>query len=75
MNVKIGSVDAQFLFWKYLLWIFGIVSLQCTDLVTVESAARSAIDLVTVELAALSTTDLVAVEPAAPTATDLVTVV
>ncbi len=46
----------KFLFWKYLLQIFVIVSLQCTDLMTVESAALSATDLVTVELAALSAT-------------------
>ncbi len=53
---------AKFLFWKYLLQIFVNVSLQCTNLMTVE-------------LAALSATDLVAVEPAALAATDLVTVV
>jgi hypothetical protein len=31
MNVGFGTVAVQFLFWEYLFQIFGIVSLQCTE--------------------------------------------
>jgi hypothetical protein len=31
MNVVIGTVITQFLFWEYFFEIFGIASLQCID--------------------------------------------
>jgi hypothetical protein len=31
MNVEIGTVASQFLFWEYLFPIFGVGSLQCRE--------------------------------------------
>jgi hypothetical protein len=31
MNVEIGTKTPIFLFWEYLLQIFGILSLQCAQ--------------------------------------------
>ncbi len=31
MNVEIGPKAEQFLFWEYLFWIYGIVSLQLPE--------------------------------------------
>jgi hypothetical protein len=44
MDVEIGTVAAQFLFWEYLFPIFGIGSLQCIQLACMtKSSAVSAL--------------------------------
>jgi hypothetical protein len=40
MNVGIGTGAAQFLSWEYSLRIFGIVSLQCSQLTSDNCAKR-----------------------------------
>jgi hypothetical protein len=32
MHLDVGTVGAQILFWEYLFPIFGIGSLQCTNI-------------------------------------------
>ncbi len=49
MNVGIGTVSGQFLFWEYLFRIFGVVSLQCGE----ENPAR-VIAIMSDEIAYLS---------------------
>ncbi len=45
MNVGIETVAAQFLFWEYLLRLFGIVSLQCMQCFTY-SARDNTVDVI-----------------------------
>jgi hypothetical protein len=36
MNVEIGTEHPLFLFWEYLLRNFGILSLQCSNVIELE---------------------------------------
>jgi hypothetical protein len=45
MNVGIGTVAAQFLFWEYLFRIFDIVSLQCSFLSPIAKLTLKILDL------------------------------
>ncbi len=40
MNVEIGTVATQFLFWEYMFPIFGIGSLQCMNVKIGTKAAQ-----------------------------------
>jgi hypothetical protein len=41
MNVEIGTESPVFLFWEYLFQIFGILSLQCTDVIARQNSSNN----------------------------------
>jgi hypothetical protein len=46
MNVEIGTVAAEFLFWEYFFLIFGIGSLQCSPIGMVVEKVSSILHIV-----------------------------
>jgi hypothetical protein len=41
MNVEIGTETPIFLFWEYVFQIFGILSLQCEDTVSISNGGNN----------------------------------